>query len=145
MSRVKEGDTVKVHYTGRLEDGTQFDTSEGREPLEITVGEGNIIPGFEKSVVGMEPGENKTVTIPPEDAYGDHKPEMIQTVGRDQIPPEIDLRPGVQLRASNQSGQTFLLTVVDVSDSTVTVDANHPLAGKDLTFEIEVVDVVENS
>jgi len=145
MSRVKEGDTVKVHYTGRLEDGTQFDTSEGREPLEITVGEGNIIPGFEKSVVGMEPGENKTVTLPPEDAYGDHKPEMIQTVGRDQIPPEIDLRPGVQLRASNQSGQTFLLTVVDVSDSTVTVDANHPLAGKDLTFEIEVVDVVENS
>lgn len=142
MSSVKEGDTVKVHYTGRLDDGTQFDTSSGREPLELTVGSGNIIPGFEKSVVGMAPGDTKTVTVPSEEAYGDHRDDMVQTVSREQIPPEVEVAPGVQLRASNQNGQPFLLTVVDVSDEAVTVDANHPLAGKDLTFEIELVEIV---
>ncbi|MBL26467.1 MAG: peptidylprolyl isomerase [Rhodospirillaceae bacterium] len=142
MSSVKSGDTVKVHYTGRLDDGTQFDTSSGREPLELTVGSGNIIPGFENSVIGMSPGDTKTVTVPSGEAYGDHRPDMVQTVSRDQIPPEVEVAPGVQLRASNQNGQPFLLTVVDVSDDSVTVDANHPLAGKDLTFDIELVEIV---
>ena len=142
MTQAKQGDTVKVHYTGRLEDGTRFDSSEGREPIELTLGAGGIIPGFETSVVGMTPGETKTVTIPSDEAYGDRRNEMVQQVDRSQIPPEVDLKPGAQLRATGSDGRQFLVRVLEVADESVTIDANHPLAGQDLTFEIELVEIV---
>jgi peptidylprolyl isomerase len=142
MVQAKEGDTVKVHYTGKLEDGTVFDTSEERTPLEFTIGSGQIIRGFEQAVVGMEPGEAKTATIPPEDAYGPHREDMTLTVDRGQFPEEIKPEPGQQLQVQQPDGRAAIVTVSDVSESTVTLDANHPLAGQPLTFEIRLVDIV---
>lgn len=141
MSTAKQGDTVKIHYTGKLEDGQVFDTSKGHDPLEFTIGEGRIIPGFEEAVVGMEPGEQKTVSIPPDKAYGPHHPEMVQEVEKSAIPSEIDLQEGMQLEATQPDQSTVILTVVGVGDDTVTLDANHPLAGQDLTFELELVEI----
>lgn len=141
MAQARSGDTVRVHYTGKLNDETVFDSSTGREPLEFTVGEGRVIPGFEEAVAGMEVGEEKTVTIPSDQAYGTRREEMVAQVGRDQFPPEIDPRVGQQLQM-NREGQTFLVTVADVSDQSVTLDANHPLAGEDLTFDLELVEIV---
>ncbi|WP_214020681.1 peptidylprolyl isomerase [Methanoculleus sp.] len=142
MAQAKEGDTVKVHYTGKLEDGTVFDTSEERAPLEFTIGSGQIIQGFEKAVVGMEPGEAKTATIQPEEAYGPHREDMTLTVDREQFPEEIDPEPGQQLQVQQPDGRAAVVVVSDVSESTVTLDANHPLAGQPLTFEIRLVDIV---
>ncbi|KAF5075883.1 FKBP-type peptidyl-prolyl cis-trans isomerase [Methanoculleus horonobensis] len=142
MAQAKEGDTVKVHYTGKLEDGTVFDTSEERTPIEFTIGSGQIIPGFERAVVGMEPGETKTMRVPPEEAYGPHREEMTITVDRGQFPEEINPEPGQQLQVQQPDGQAAVVVVSDVSESTVTLDANHPLAGQPLTFEIELVDIV---
>jgi len=142
MVQAKEGDTVKVHYTGKLEDGTVFDTSEERTPLEFTIGSGQIIRGFEQAVVGMEPGEAKTATIPPEEAYGPHREDMTLTVDRGQFPEEIKPEPGQQLQVQQPDGRAAIVTVSDVSESTVTLDANHPLAGQPLTFEIRLVDIV---
>jgi peptidylprolyl isomerase len=142
MAQAKEGDTVKVHYTGKLEDGTVFDTSEERAPLEFTIGNGQIIRGFEQAVVGMEPGEAKTATIPPEEAYGPHREDMTLTVDRGQFPEEINPEPGQQLQVQQPDGRAAVVTVSDVSESTVTLDANHPLAGQPLTFEIRLVDIV---
>lgn len=140
MTQATAGDTVQVHYTGTLEDGTVFDSSQGRDPLEFTLGAGNVIPGFDRAVEGMAVGESSTVTIAPEDAYGDHRAEMVQQVARTEIPSEIDLQVGMQLQASGPAGE-MIVTVVELSDENVTLDANHPLAGQPLTFELELVAV----
>ena len=142
MAQAKEGDTVKVHYTGKLEDGTVFDTSEERAPLEFTIGSGQIIPGFERAVVGMEPGEAKIATIPPEEAYGPRRDEMTITVDREQFPEDINPEPGQQLQVQQPDGRAAIVVVSDVSESSVTLDANHPLAGQPLTFDIELVDII---
>lgn len=141
MAEAKNGDTVRIHYTGTLEDGTVFDSSEGQEPLEFTLGSGEVIPGFEQAVQGMQPGEKKEVTVAADDAYGSHRSDWVLEVGREDFPPNIQPEVGQQLQLS-QGGQSFVVTVTDVSDASVTLDANHPLAGKDLTFELELVEIV---
>jgi len=142
MAQAKEGDTVRVHYTGKLEDGTVFDTSAEQAPLEFTIGDGQIIPGFEKAVIGMEPGETKTARISPEEAYGPRRDDMTLTVDREQFPEEINPEPGQQLQVQQPDGRAAIVVVSEVSESTVTLDANHPLAGQPLTFDIQLVEVV---
>ncbi len=142
MTQAREGDTVKVHYTGRLEDGTVFDTSRERAPLEFTIGEGQVIPGFEQAVVGMEPGDTKTTTVPPEQAYGPRREDMTLEVDRSQFPEDLEPRPGQHLQIRQPDGRAIIVTVSDISESTVTLDANHPLAGHPLTFDIQLVDIV---
>lgn len=141
MSEAKSGDTVKVHYTGTLADGTEFDSSRGQEPLEFTLGEGQMISGFEEAVVGMEPGENKTVTLVSDEAYGERNEAMVQQVPRSAIPPEIELSEGLLLQAQGPEGETLRFTVADFNEEAVTVDGNHPLAGRDLTFQLELVQI----
>ncbi len=136
------GDTVRVHYTGTLEDGTEFDSSRDRDPIEFVLGAGQVIPGFENAVTGMEPGETKTFTIPADEAYGPHRPELVHRIPRAQVPAEVTLAPGARLEARDQGGRRVVLTVVEVTDEEAVLDANHPLAGKDLTFQIELVAVV---
>ncbi len=140
-SVASDGDTVSVHYTGTLEDGTVFDTSREREPLEFTLGEGQLIPGFEEAVRGMRVGQVKTVAIPEEDAYGPHRDDLVTVVDRDQLPEDLELEIGQQLQAQGADGIVTVVVVTDVSETSITVDANHPLAGKDLTFEIELVEI----
>ncbi len=135
-----DGDTVSVHYTGKLEDSTVFDSSLEREPLEFTLGEGTIIPGFEEAVRGMHVGQSKTVTISPEEAYGPYLDKMVLVIEREQLPPGLNPVVGQQLQ-QQQDGRVVTVLVTDVSEATITVDANHPLAGKDLTFEIELVEI----
>lgn len=135
------GDTVHVHYTGTLNDGTEFDSSAGNEPLAFTVGEGQVIPGFDAAVRGMEPGEAKTVTIPADEAYGARREEMVLRVDRDSLPEGLDPEVGDQLALSTAEGQQVPVRVTDVSPEGVTLDANHPLAGEDLTFEITLTDI----
>lgn len=141
MSQAKSGDTVKIHYTGTLEDGSQFDSSEGRDPLEFQVGSGQVIPGFDKAVEGMAVGENKQVTIPPEEAYGDHNAQMVQDVPKTALPDDLEPEVGMALSARGQDGQEMRLTVTEVKDDAITVDGNHPLAGKPLNFDIELVSI----
>lgn len=141
MSQAKKGDSVKVHYTGKLDDGTVFDSSVGREPLDFTVGAGQLIAGFDEAVVGMAAGEKKTVRIAAEQAYGPHNPEMTLQVPRSDLPADIQPELGMQLEASQEGGHSMVVTVVEVTDESVTFDANHPLAGKALTFDIEVVEL----
>lgn len=141
-TQIKQGDTVKVHYSGTLEDGTVFDASTGREPLEFTVGEGKIIPGFESAVTGLAVGEKTTTEIPADQAYGPHMQEAVLQVPKAQLPPDLNPEVGQQLQMQRQDGQPVPVRVTEVGDETVTIDANHPLAGKDLKFEIEVVEVV---
>lgn len=136
-----DGNTVKVHYTGTLEDGTTFDTSVGREPLEFTLGEGKMIPGFEEAVKGMQVGQSKTITIPAEEAYGPYYDDLVIIVERDQLPEGLDPEVDQQLQMQQTDGRTAVVIVTDVSETTITVDANHHLAGKDLTFEIELVEI----
>lgn len=142
MPQVKEGDTIKVHYTGKFNDGSVFDSSAGHDPLEFKVGEGRVISGFEEAVVGMSPGDTKEVKISADRAYGSSKDDMIVQIDRNQIPPDIKLEVGLQLRVTRPDGQPAIVTVTELSDSGVTLDANHPLAGKDLTFEIELVEII---
>ena len=142
MSEAKTGDKVKVHYSGKLADGTQFDTSANQEPLEFTVGAGEVIAGCEEAVVGMNPGDTKTATINADEAYGDYDDELILEVERDQFPPEITPEVGQRLQLHQPDGEVFGAVVTAVDDQTVTLDANHPLAGQDLTFEIELVEIV---
>ena len=141
MAVARKGDTVRVHYTGSLEDGRVFDSSDGRDPLEFTLGAGQVIGGFDAAVTGMEIGEQRRVTIPANDAYGTRSDENVVKVDRAQLPPNIDPSPGQQLQMS-QAGQTFHVTVAEVSDETVVLDANHPLAGEDLTFDLTLVEIV---
>jgi peptidylprolyl isomerase len=141
MARAKAGDTVRVHYTGKLEDGTVFDSSRDREPLEFRIGEGQVIPGFEQAVTGMETGEAKSATIPPEQAYGPHRDEMVAVVGREQLPEHFEPAVGQRLSVQQKDGSQFKVTVTDVSDRTITIDGNHRLAGKSLVFDLELVGV----
>ena len=141
MANASDGNTVKVHYTGTLEDGTTFDSSKGREPLEFTLGEGRIIPGFEEAVKGLQVGEAKTVTIPSEEAYGPHRNELVLEIQRSQLPEGMEPKAGQALQMQQADGRTSVVIVTDVSETTMTVDANHPLAGKDLTFDIELVEI----
>ncbi|KUG19498.1 fkbp-type peptidyl-prolyl cis-trans isomerase slyd [hydrocarbon metagenome] len=144
MTQAQESDTVRVHYTGKLEDGTIFDTSFDQEPLEFTIGERQVIPGFEQAVVGMEPGETKTTTIPPEEAYGQRNDEMVLEVDREQLPESLEPQPGQFLQIQQPDGRRGVVTVSDVTETTVTLDANHPLAGRPLTFDIKLVEIVSH-
>ncbi len=141
MTAAKSGDTVRIHYTGTLSDGSVFDSSEGRDPLEFTLGSGQVIPGFDNGVTGMEVGEKKTIEIPSDEAYGPVHEEARQDVPRAQIPDEIPLEVGIQLQMQSPTGQVVPVTVVAITDEAVTLDANHPLAGKDLTFSLELVSI----
>ncbi len=142
MTTVKTGDTVRIHYTGTLTDGSRFDSSEGREPLEFTVGAGQIIPGLDSAIPGMTVGEEKTVAVPCDEAYGQVNPEARQSVPREGIPDDIPLEVGSRLQMQTPDGQAVPVTVVAADDATVTLDANHPLAGQDLTFAIALVEIV---
>lgn len=142
MAQARDNDTVKVHYTGKLEDGTVFDSSVDRDPIQFTIGAGQVIAGFERAVTGMEPGETKTATLAPDEAYGPRREEMVSVVDRSQLPDDLELRPGQQLAVKQQDGRQFTVTVTELTDSTVTVDANHALAGKRLTFDLQLVAIV---
>ena len=145
VAQANEGDEVQVHYTGKLEDGTVFDSSEDGEPLSFTIGENRVIPGFEQAVTGMEPGDTKTAEVEPEQAYGEHREDMVMEMDRDQIPGEVDPEVGQQLQLRLENGQTVPVLITALGEDTVTIDANHPLAGRTLIFDIEVVDVAEVS
>jgi peptidylprolyl isomerase len=139
MTTAKKGDSVKIHYTGTLEDGTTFDSSEDREPLEFTLGSGQVIVGFEEAVSGMKAGEKKSVNIPAEKAYGQRNEEMIITAPRDQVPKEIDPEVGQQLQMAGPDNQPIIVQITEVTEEHIILDANPPLAGKDLIFDIELV------
>jgi len=143
VAQAKNGDTVKVLYTGTLDDGEMFDSSEshGGEPLQFTIGAGNMIPGFEQAVIGMSPGESKTVRIPADEAYGPHLEELEMLLDWGQFPEGFQIEVGDQLQLQSQDGQIVEVPVIDVSEAGVTIDANHHMAGKDLTFEIELVEI----
>ncbi|KIC12560.1 peptidylprolyl isomerase [Leisingera sp. ANG-M1] len=141
MTEVKNGDTVRIHYTGKLTDGTVFDSSEGRDPLEFTVGSGQVIAGMDAGLEGMAVGEKKVLEIPCAEAYGPINPAARQEIPREGIPADIPLELGTQLQMQSPEGHVLPVTVVEVSDETVTLDANHFLAGKDLVFDIELVSV----
>ena len=142
MTQAKSGDTVKIHYTGTLDDGTQFDSSSGREPLEFALGGGQVIPGFDNAVDGMTVGESKTVTIPAEEAYGQRHEQLVQQVSREALPDDMEPSVGMQLQSQSPDGQIMNLVVTEVADESITVDANHPLSGQALTFDIELVEIV---
>ncbi|HEC23760.1 MAG TPA: peptidylprolyl isomerase [Chloroflexi bacterium] len=142
MAQAKSGDTVRVHYTGKLVDGTVFDSSVDRDPLEFTIGAGQVIPGFEEAVVGMAPGDSKTATIPSAMAYGPHHAEMVLVVARTEFPEDLNPEIGQLLQIRQPDGQSFVVTVTEVSGTSVTLDANHPLAGKDLVFEIQLMEIL---
>lgn len=142
MTDVKTGDTVRIHYTGTLDDGSVFDSSEGRDPLEFTVGSGQIIPGLDKAIPGMTVGEEKTVKVPADQAYGAHDPQGQQTVPRDQVPGHIPLDLGTTLELTLPDGRAMPVVVSEVTEEHVVLDANHPLAGQDLTFAVKMVEVV---
>lgn len=142
MQQVKSGDTVKVHYHGKLTDGTTFDSSEGREPLEFEVGSGSVIPGFDEGVTGMQVGEKRTVNIPCEQAYGVKQEDMLMEFPMDRFPEEMKPEVGMQLNMSNGAGQNFPVVIREVRETTVMLDANHPLAGEDLTFDLELVEII---
>jgi len=141
MQQVKAGDTVKVHYHGRLTDGTTFDSSEGREPLEFKVGSGQVIKGFDDGVTGMEVGQKKTINIPVEEAYGPKNEEMVVNFPRANFPEDLNPEVGMQLNMTNGSGQVIPVVIVEVGEEEVILDANHPLAGQDLVFDLELVSI----
>jgi peptidylprolyl isomerase len=138
----KAGDTVVVHYTGKLEDGLVFDSSRDRQPLKFKLGESRVLPGFEKAVMGMAAGEEKEALVESAEAYGEHRPEMVVQIERSELPPNLDVSVGKELQVQSPSGQTIPARCIDATDSSVTLDANHPLSGKSLTFEIELVEIV---
>jgi FKBP-type peptidyl-prolyl cis-trans isomerase 2 len=141
MAQVKAGDLVKVHYTGKLTNGEQFDSSVGREPLEFTVGAGQMIKGFDDAMPGMTIGQKKTVNIPAADAYGEKNDDAIIEFPKENVPADMKLEPGMQLTLSNQQGQPVPVVVVDVKEDVIILDANHFLAGKELVFDIELVEI----
>jgi len=141
MAQAKTGDTVKVHYTGKLDNGTVFDSSVDREPLEFTIGNGQLIADFEQAVIDMNPGESKTIKIPCDNAYGPHREEMLMVVDRSQFPEGLEPKIDQKLQVRDPNGGDSVVTVVDVTEANVTLDANHPLAGKDLMFEIQLTEI----
>ena len=143
MAKAKVGDTVLVHYTGKLDDGSVFDSSRERTPIQFELGSGQVIAGFDGAITGMEPGESKTEVIPCESAYGPHMADMAISVDRQQIPDDVELVEGLQLQIQGPNDQPITVMVTEFDNLKVTLDANHPLAGKTLTFELELVDIVE--
>ena len=143
MTQVKENNTVKVHYTGKLADGQVFDTSEGKEPLAFTLGEGRLIPGFEKGLIDMKLNEKKTINLTKDEAYGDPREDLIIEVPKTELPQEMTPEVGMGLVSRTPEGQEMNLMVVEVREETVVLDGNHPLAGKDLIFDLEVVEISE--
>ncbi|MFC2014846.1 peptidylprolyl isomerase [Chloroflexota bacterium] len=141
MREAENGNIVQVHYTGKLKDGTVFDSSSGGDPLEFTVGAGQMIPGFDKAIPGMKVGESKTVTIPTEDAYGPSRDDLKMEIPRTELPPEIPLNVGQQLQMTQNDGSAVKVTITEVTETSITIDANHFLAGEDLVFEIELVSI----
>lgn len=141
VSNAKSGDTVKIHYTGTLADGTEFDSSADREPLQFAMGGGQVIPGFDNAVDGMSVGESKTVTIPAAEAYGERHDQLVQDVPKSALPEDMKPEIGMQLQSQSPDGQVMNLQVTAVADDAITVDGNHPLAGKELTFAIELVEI----
>ena len=141
MAQAKTGDTVKIHYTGRLQDGTVFDSSSDREPLQFNIGSGQVIPGFEEAVTGMKIGEKKTALIPFDKAYGKRDPSMVMVVDRKHVPAEIDPEVGQRLQVGSPTGELIAVTVIEVNVENITLDANPPLAGEDLTFDLELVEI----
>lgn len=141
MSKVKADDLVRVHYTGKLSDGQVFDSSVDREPLEVKLGEGSLIPGFEKGLIDMQPSEKKTIVIAKEDAYGEKRKELFQSVKKSDLPEDLKVEVDMSLLATNADGSEKQLRVAEVKEDEIVVDANHPLAGQDLTFELELVEI----
>ena len=141
MTQAKSGDTVRIHYTGTLDDGTEFDSSAGRDPLEFALGGGQVIPGFDSAVDGMAVGESKSVTIQPDQAYGQRHEQLVQQVPRSALPEDMKPEVGMHLQSQSPEGQVMNLVVTEVQDDTITVDANHPLAGQALTFALELVEI----
>ncbi|MBU0674917.1 MAG: peptidylprolyl isomerase [Proteobacteria bacterium] len=139
MTQAKNGDTVKINYTGKLNDGTVFDSSEGREPLAFTLGSGQVIPGFEEAVLGMTIGASKNIAIPVEKAYGPRNEELVMTAPLEQVPPDLNPEVGQQLQLSGPNNELIVVQVVEVTEESITLDANPPLAGEDLIFDIELV------
>lgn len=142
MGKVKSGDKIRVHYHGKLTSGETFDSSTGREPLEFEVGSGMVIKGFDTGVTGMEVGEKKTITIPFIEAYGPKNPEMVIEMPKDRFPKDLEITIGMPLSMSDQQGQQFEVTIVEIKEDVVLLDANHPLAGQDLVFDLELVEIV---
>jgi peptidylprolyl isomerase len=145
MQQVKKGDTVKVHYHGKLTTGETFDSSDGKEPLEFKVGDGDVIKGFEEGVMGMKIGDKKTIQIPAEDAYGEKNEEMMIEFPKDRFPADMNPEVGMPLTMSNGAGQNFRVTITEVKDDSVILDANHPLAGEELIFDIQLVSISAGS
>jgi len=143
MSKAKSGDKVRIHYTGKLDDGTQFDSSAGREPLEFDLGGGGVIPGFDSAVDGMAVGESKSVKIESEQAYGPRHEELIQDVPKSELPDDIEISVGLQLQAQSPEGQVMRFVIAAITEEVITLDGNHPLAGQTLNFDIELVEIVE--
>jgi peptidylprolyl isomerase len=141
MEQVEDGKTIKIHYTGKLDDGTVFDSSREREPLEFTMGSGGLIKGFEDAVRGMTVGEMKTISIPSGEAYGPYREDLVMSINKAQLPPDIDIRQGVMLSLRHPNGGSIDALISEVTADSVTLDANHPLAGEDLTFELQLVEI----
>jgi len=142
MASAKGGDTVKVHYTGKFEDGAVFDSSNGKDPMQFKIGDGKLLAGFEQTVVGMKAGESRSTTLTPDEAYGQHNEQMVQEVDPKQMATDVKLEVGQHLEIRQKGGQTRMVTITALSDSTMTLDANHPLAGKTLVFDIELVEIL---
>lgn len=141
MSQANTGDNVKIHYTGTLDDGSQFDSSEGREPLAFTIGSGQVIPGFDDAVNGMTVGEEKTVRLEAEHAYGERHEELVQEVPKSALPDDMEIEMGMPLQARGPDGQVMNLVITGIAEETIVVDGNHPLAGQTLTFAIQLVSI----
>ena len=144
ITKAKEGDVVKVHYTGKLKDESIFDSSQDADPLEVTLGTGQVIPGFEKAVVGMGVGDSKTVEIAAEDAYGSYREELVVEIDKERIPGELSVEVGQQLVLRQAEGPPIRVKVADMTEQSVTLDANHPLAGQDLIFEVQLIEIVSS-
>ncbi len=142
MEKAKRGNKVKVHYSGYLKDGTVFDCSPEKKPFEFTIGKGMVIQEFENAVIGMEQGDTKTITIPPENAYGDYEDDLIIVMKRSQIPSHIDPQIGTILKVRSKKGKNSNVTITDITEETITLDGNHPLAGKELNFEIKLLEII---
>lgn len=142
MTTVKQGDTIRIRYVGRLEDGTVFDSSEGRPPLEFTVGDGEVIQGLEQGVVGMKEGETKTIAIPPDLGYGQYMRERVFEMDRKKMPGNFNIEAGLRLQMYRADGMPMMVTVIGISENTLTMDANHPLAGKTLIFETTLLEIL---
>jgi peptidylprolyl isomerase len=142
MAQAKAGDTVRVHYEGQLSDGTIFDSSLEREPIEFILGQDTVIPGFEQAVIGMEVGESKDVSIPPEDGFGDYSEDLIVNIEKTILPPDINPELGMQLEVSSEEETPRVFTIADIAEDLITLDGNHPLAGKEIAFKIELLEIL---